>query len=734
MSLLKKSLSFLFIFSVAYSQQITGLSEWNIFLDPGHSQSENMGIYNYSEANKNLRVAQNLKQLLETNTDIDTVYLSRINDTESVDLSTRTTMANNLGASWFHSIHSDAGAATSNSTLLLWGQYNDGREKVPNGGHAMSDIMIGNLTSGMRTTSGGSIGDCSFYTWSTWCAESGGPYLAVNRGSAMASELSEAGFHTNPKQNQLNMNAEWKRLEAYTFYWSILQYHGIAIPPVGICAGIVSDIESAVPINGAVVKINGQTYTTDSYASLFNKYSTDSTQLHNGFFFFENLPNDSLVITASAANYESDTVKIFIKDNFFTFNDFTLVSTIPPTVASTTPANGDTTFIVGNNLIVNFSRPMDKTSVEANFKLDPPAAGTFKWKNSDQQLLFGTDSLEDLTSYTLTLGALTQDRYGHFIDGNKDGIGGDSLEIAFRTNKDLTAPKLLSAFPTSSATNVDLQPIISFTFNELLADTSVHAATVKLKRYSDGTYQAGTIVHYQVGEKSVLTFFPTQKLNVNEVYTTYLAAGLTDVYGNKTTSTRAYSFRTMTTDLQVTNIESFDSGVGNWMSPTGSGSTTGILAEATSVAQNTVYLNPLSNSAKSMQLNYGWNLAVSEWLIREYLQSGTPRNITFDQSSILQVYVFGDGSGNQFRFAVDENYPIEAPTSHEVSPWITIDWLGWKLISWDVTNDGTGAWLGDGTVTGTLRFDSIQLTYVTDAKTGGSLYFDDLRAVKKVAV
>jgi len=45
--------SFFLMFSLLlgtanYAQQITGLSGWNIFLDPGHSQKENMGIYNYS--------------------------------------------------------------------------------------------------------------------------------------------------------------------------------------------------------------------------------------------------------------------------------------------------------------------------------------------------------------------------------------------------------------------------------------------------------------------------------------------------------------------------------------------------------------------------------------------------------------------------------------------------------------------------------------------------------------
>ncbi|MBK7265505.1 MAG: hypothetical protein IPI12_04030 [Ignavibacteriales bacterium] len=51
----------LFLFSVPVFSQITGLSGWNIVLDPGHSQQENMGIYNYPEAMKNLYVAKHLR-------------------------------------------------------------------------------------------------------------------------------------------------------------------------------------------------------------------------------------------------------------------------------------------------------------------------------------------------------------------------------------------------------------------------------------------------------------------------------------------------------------------------------------------------------------------------------------------------------------------------------------------------------------------------------------------------
>ncbi|MCK4754174.1 MAG: N-acetylmuramoyl-L-alanine amidase, partial [Calditrichia bacterium] len=101
------------IFPVILSAQVTGLSGWDICLDPGHSQTENMGIYGYSEAEKNLRVGLRLREMLLNETDIDTVYITRTNDQQVVSLSQRTDYANptfGVGATWFHSIHSDAGA------------------------------------------------------------------------------------------------------------------------------------------------------------------------------------------------------------------------------------------------------------------------------------------------------------------------------------------------------------------------------------------------------------------------------------------------------------------------------------------------------------------------------------------------------------------------------------------------------------------------------------------------
>ena len=101
----------------------------------------------------------------------------------------------------------------------------------------MSAHMIEILTQGMRIETSGSWGDCSFYFWSDYCSNSGGPYLYVNRNTNMPSELSEEGHHSNPEQNQLAMNEEYKRMLAYLLYWSLLEYHNIERPDVGKLAG-----------------------------------------------------------------------------------------------------------------------------------------------------------------------------------------------------------------------------------------------------------------------------------------------------------------------------------------------------------------------------------------------------------------------------------------------------------------------------------------------------------------
>lgn len=710
----------LLIPSNLYSQQVTGLSGWNIYLDPGHSQDENMGIYGYSEAKKVLRVGLALRQLLLDNTDIDTVYICRENDQQQVSLSQRTTEANNLGAAWYHSIHSDASSnPATNRTLLLWGQYLNFTEKIPNGGKAMSDIMIGLLTAGYRIPSTGSIGDRTFYGG---CPSSRPcPYLYVNYYTNMPSELSEAGFHTNPVQNQLNMNEKWKRLEAYTFYWSILKYHNVARPYVGIVTGIIRDLESGLPINGAIVSVDGQTDTTDTYESLFYQYSTNPDLLRNGFYFFEDVTPATHQLLAYAPGYDSLIVNVTPLDTFFTFVDVQLVSQIPPKVLSTVPAFNDSLYPGYENLQINFSRQMNKASVESNISFNPPVAVTFSWTNDDKTLLVNTSNFAFTSNYEVTISGSALGKYGHPFDGNGDGIGGDPLTFNIKTKvQDVTAPVATGVHPPLNTTNVELRPVINFGFDERI-NTSTLSGKFKVVRNSTQTNAAGILRHYVVSDRSALNFFITTPLIENETYTIQLLAGVEDIFGNAMVDQVESQFTTGNSNyITRTIIDDFEAGIGNWFQPTSSPSTIGVIAEETKISLSTSVINLNTQSSRSMMLEYGWNTNASNWLIREYY---TPVQPQFSTNGLLQVFLFGDGSNNKFRFAVRE---INTNT-FEVSPWYDVDWVGWRLVTWDLTLGETGTWLGNGILEPPLRFDSFQMTYEAGNQRSGVHYFDDLR-------
>lgn len=718
--LISLSILLIFSFSTLKAQQVTGLSNWNIYLDPGHSQFENMGIYGYSEAEKNLRVGLHLRQMLLDWTDIDTVYICRDDDTDFVTLQQRTDQANALGAAHYHSIHSDASSSpTPNSTLLLWGQLGiNGPEKFPPGGKKMSDIMVVLLTAGMRTTTRGSVGDRTFYG-----VPGNVPYLHVNRETNMASELSEAGFHTNPTQNQRNMNELWKRMEAKTMFWTILKYHDLPRPYAGTVAGIITDYESGLPINGAITEINGQIDTTDTYESLFYRFGYDPDFLRNGFYYFENIPQGTHPIKFYRNGYDTLYTTVTMQDTFITFKDVQMISNTPPTVESTNPANNDSLYPGYENLVINFTRQMDRSSTENAISISPSVGVTFSWSNSDKTLTINTSNFAFSSSYQITINPSAQGKFGHPFDGNGDGTPGDSyIMTIFTKQQDNTAPQIVSIYPSPNANNVEIKPIINILFNEPLSASTV-SGKVKVLRNSNGTFANGILRFYTVNGRSALNFFVTTLLAENENYTVQILPGIKDVFGNEVTVQNDFSFTTgNNTYNQLLLIDNFENGVGSWWQPTQSGSTVGVNPTNTTMSLSSSIVNLNTGSTRSMQLNYEWNTSASSWLIREKYTPVTP---TFDNSNILQTFVWGDGSNNQFRFCVID----QGIGGYEVSPWYTIDWIGWKAVNWNLAEGQTGTWLGNGILEPPLRIDSYQLTYSQGNPNTGTLYFDDLRIV-----
>lgn len=726
-------------------QNVTGLSNWKLFIDPGHAQDENMGLYGYSEAKKVLRVAWALRDFFQNETDIDTVYLARLTDQDQISLEGRVALANSLGADFYYSIHSDAGPPEANSTLMLYGGWkNNGViiEKTPQGGAAYGAILDFDLTGAMRIGRRGNFADRVFYIAGEH-HQIQAPYLYVNRYTSMASLLSEAGFHTNPGQNMLNMNAEWKVLEALSAYRSFLEWHNIDRPAIGVATGIVKDIETGLAINDVSVSIGDQTYVTDGYESLFNQYSTDPNQLRNGFYFIQGLtPLSTVSVEFEHENYQTMVTDLTIVSNpngrtheNLSFLDVQLTSTVPATVVDVQPANSLNNLIPGTNLIIKFSRKMNPTTTEAAFSISPTAAYSISWPNQFTMVV-NTSQFEYLQDYTITLdGSIATNAItGQFLDGDGDGVeGGNFVFQITMSDLDNEAPVLIEKTPSENLATTQVRPIVRMLFDEQIDPASLNANTVTLSHAFSGAQVNGVMHHYVVNEQSVLHFFPTENLVPGNAYTVTLAAGISDVFNN-TTEEQKFQFFVLDQPItQKTVIDDFNSGVGNWWNPQQAGQTLGIITELTSRTANAEVVVHSEGSTSSMMLSYGWDMSyVGTPYIRQYLPPTAPQNnVRFNIDDILQVYVFGDGSNNELRLMIRDGL-----NQLETHQWITIDWVGWKLVSWDLANDQAFGWVnGNGTLDGAnFYMDGFHLRYANGAATVGAIFFDHLHFVKREAI
>jgi len=113
----------------------------------------------------------------------------------------------------------------------------------------------------------------------------------------------------------------------------------------------------------------------------------------------------------------------------------------PPTVASTTPANGSIGVNVSAAIVIEFDRPMDATSAVSALEVNPAFNYTTAW-NTENTILTITPvpGLDHNTTYAVTIASAASDLDGGTLDGaydfsftteaapsNTDGGGGPNL-------------------------------------------------------------------------------------------------------------------------------------------------------------------------------------------------------------------------------------------------------------------------------------------------------------------
>lgn len=715
----------------------TGWGDFKLYLDPGHSMNENMGLFNYSEAKKTLRVALAIKQYLLQYTDMQesNIMLCRQDDATNVSLTERSDIANTWDADFYYSIHSDAGG-TNNTTLFMYGGWRVNGvvyEKTPYGGKAFGEYLCPNLTGVMRVSTRGNIADRCYYDGSS-THEYQQPYLSVNRRTNMASLLSEAGFHTIAEQQSRNLNDDYKKLEAVAAMQSILKYRGMELPDMAFITGVVTDAESGKKLDGVTVSTDGKSYTTDSYESLFKNYTNDRDLIHNGFYLIEGLTGgNDYEVSFSAPGYEQLTKTVTANTgnqgataDYFTFLDVAMTSNVPPRVVShslESTVNVDIT----KPLIITFSRKMDRASVKAAVSMSPELSPAMMWTD-DYTMKVYLSKCQYSTTYTLYIkGDVAKNSLtGQFLDGDANGAEGGDYTLTFTTmDPDTAAPEVVDTYPQRDGESLfTYRPAIRIVYDEPIAwDANTYANCITVAD-SDGNSYAGKITYSTINDQGVLHFYPATDLPKDKCIEVTVAAGLADASGNATDEMK---FRFLTEYRSCLNAETvlpLDGADGFW-APSGSGSTTGITSEGNSVGSSSITC--AQNSALSMLLNYSFDQGFtgSSWCIRDHYGKGTDtKHDTID--GVLSFWVYGDGSGNRLSARVYAN-----STSGGIkyrNPEEKLDFVGWKLVAWDMKNDQYFSFTGSDQLTGVWYLDSFFLRHLPNdgSAWSGKLYFDQL--------
>ncbi len=425
---------------------------------------------------------------------------------------------------------------------------------------------------------------------------------------------------------------------------------------------------------------------------------------------------------------ESEISNSFITDSIPSF---------APRVIATYPMDGDS-LPVNESVVLYFSKTMNAESFHNHVKINSGAQiSGLTWSDGYKTLTISfIGNLAFNTQYTLTVSDSVTDINGKGLDGNGDGGSSEPFIFTFQTlSEDKSGPKVIfsNLSPDHLTDYIDTQDVIVIGFDEQVNTDSLNSDDVEI--VNSDTLVPSQFLTHTIRGATVLSLQPTEPFGSFLEYTVHLSSSILDTAGNPMDGATNFEMRTEALAYaEEKMIDEMRSGTGTWEDPDYSGSTVGTIGSGCTFGYSSSFYLPAAKKRyekHSGELNYQWDPAASDYLLREYCSGGTAKTITFDSSYTLQCYVYGDGSGNQFRFSLKETngsgYPLE------VSKWKTIDWLGWKIVEWDLSDpNSVGTWLGDEVLNGEYyQIDSYQLTHPDGAAMKGTLYFKNLRAVKK---
>lgn len=211
-----------------------------------------------------------------------------------------------------------------------------------------------------------------------------------------------------------------------------------------------------------------------------------------------------------------------------------------PRVLNTTPINNAQGILPTSAITVVFSRPMNRTSVEAAFSISPSAPGAFAWNSDDSGFTYTPfGPLSNATTYSVGISASAADTEGITF--------ASSFNLSFQVGSDFTGPLVLNARESGAVVNlVDGQAGIYkdsafiVNFNEGMRFSQSQNA-FSITRLDTNSVVSGQIAWNPTFTQ--LTFTPNDPLEPETLYRLRVTTGAQDLAGNAldTEFTRAFT-------------------------------------------------------------------------------------------------------------------------------------------------------------------------------------------------
>ena len=235
------------------------------------------------------------------------------------------------------------------------------------------------------------------------------------------------------------------------------------------------------------------------------------------------------------------TVDINVKDSYgipmaapylCSFGTGTVQDTIPPTVVSTTPRNGDIGVMPNAALSVTFSEPVDSQTISFIMSTGSTTIPcTMSYSGGTTAIFTPLATLAYSTPYTATVSAGVKDLAGNPMP--------NSYIWSFVTSAapDTTPPGVIATTPQAGATNVAMNIAPSITFSEPVDQQTISFIL------STGSTTIPCTMSYS-GTTAIFT--PLNILASTTSYTATVSAGVKDLAGNAMSNSYIWSFTTGT--------------------------------------------------------------------------------------------------------------------------------------------------------------------------------------------